>query len=44
MIGLYQYCGNRGCVGHVSVLRWCRWVAAWNMVWKSGMVLCLCEL
>ena len=19
------------------------WESAWNMVWKSGMVLCLCE-
>ena len=24
--GLYQSCGNRGRVGHVSGLRWCRWV------------------
>ena len=26
--GLYQSCGDRGSVGHVSVfwLRWCRWV------------------
>ena len=25
--GFYQYCGNRGSVGRVSVfgLRWCRW-------------------
>ena len=25
--GLYQSCGDRGSVGHVSVfwLRWCRW-------------------
>ena len=48
--GLYQSCGNRGSVGRVSVfwLRWCGWCRwgvgrAWMRVWRSGVVLCLCE-
>ena len=24
-LGLYQFCGNRGSVGRVFGLRWCRW-------------------
>ena len=48
--GLYQSSRNRGSVGRVSVMRWCGWCrrgvgrGAWNRVWKSGVVLCLCDL
>ena len=33
-------CGGIGCVGGAGE----EWEGAWNMVWKSGVVLCLCEL
>ena len=44
---LYQFCGKRvsGRCMYVFGLRWCGWCrwGAWDMVWKSGVVLCLCE-
>ena len=50
--GLYQSCGDKGNVGHVStfLLRWCgvgsvggEWLGAWTRVGSGGVVLCLCE-
>ena len=41
---LYQSCGNRGSVGRVSVLRWCRWGVGRGLgPGSGGVVLCLCE-
>ena len=44
--GLYQSCGDRGSVGHVFVLRWCRWGVGRGLGPWSGAVgwLCLCEV
>ena len=38
--GLYQSCGDRGSVGHVSVfwLRWCRWGVGRGLGPGSGAV------
>ena len=36
--GLYQSCGDRGSVGRVSVLWWCRWGVAWGLGPRSGAV------
>ena len=40
-IGLYQSCGNRGSVGRVSVLRWCRW--GWDRRVRWCYVCVTCE-
>ena len=36
---LYQSCGNRGNVEHVSViwLRWCRWGVGMG-IWRGGVM------
>ena len=35
---LYQYCMNRGSIGYVSVLRWCRCGVGKGLGPESGMV------
>ena len=36
--GLYQSSGDRGSIGHVSVLRWCRWGVGRGLGQGSGAV------
>ena len=52
--GLYQSCGDRGSVGHVSVFgcggvggvggEWVGGLDQRRERWDGGMVLCLCEV